>query len=241
MASGRAVDFQLVEPSGPSAIIRVASVDGSDRDLPHVGIRPFFRVSPLMSRHKVVLIQHADRLNEAAANALLKTLEEPHPYAKLILTTVSPARLPPTIVSRCLAVACELPSGLVGTTEAERVFSEGAPGFATRIAERIEAYQALLAFFDGLPRRPPAAALQAAEEFRTLAQALESDGATSRAAQAEALRAFAAWARAKAPRPDVMSGIVEAYRRILGNGAAPIVIDALFAGIAKELAAPERA
>jgi DNA polymerase III subunit delta' len=59
----------------------------------------------LLSSHrggaKIAIIAPADALNAAAANALLKTLEEPPPGTFLILVSSQPARLPATIVSRC--------------------------------------------------------------------------------------------------------------------------------------------
>ena len=51
--------------------------------------------------HKVVIIQPAERMNLAAANSLLKTLEEPTPGTVLMLLSDHPARLLPTIRSRC--------------------------------------------------------------------------------------------------------------------------------------------
>ena len=50
------------------------------------------------------VLEHADTLVEAAANKLLKTLEEPPPYAHLILLTDRPGEVLPTIVSRCQLV-----------------------------------------------------------------------------------------------------------------------------------------
>lgn len=52
-------------------------------------------------RHRVFLIDPADALNPSAANALLKTLEEPVPGAVLLLCSDHPERLPATIRSRC--------------------------------------------------------------------------------------------------------------------------------------------
>ena len=53
---------------------------------------------------KVFLILEADRMNDEASNALLKTLEEPTPKTVLILTTSKRERLLPTILSRCQPV-----------------------------------------------------------------------------------------------------------------------------------------
>jgi DNA polymerase-3 subunit delta' len=61
-------------------------------------------------RAKVAVIAPADRMNAAAANALLKTLEEPPPGTYLLLVADQPARLPPTIVSRCRLAAAPRPS-----------------------------------------------------------------------------------------------------------------------------------
>ncbi|HVF50304.1 MAG TPA: DNA polymerase III subunit [Pyrinomonadaceae bacterium] len=59
---------------------------------------------PFEGRARVFIVEEADRLNEAASNALLKTLEEPHPASHLILVTSRPASLLPTIRSRCQTV-----------------------------------------------------------------------------------------------------------------------------------------
>lgn len=51
--------------------------------------------------YRVAIINPADSLNKAAANALLKTLEEPEGRVLLLLVSDQPGRLPPTISSRC--------------------------------------------------------------------------------------------------------------------------------------------
>lgn len=66
----------------------------------------------LTSQHggaQVVIIESADLLNRNAANALLKTLEEPAPGRYLLLATSRPHRLPATIRSRCQHIALRLP------------------------------------------------------------------------------------------------------------------------------------
>jgi DNA polymerase-3 subunit delta' len=56
-------------------------------------------------RWKVVVIAGAERMTDEAANALLKTLEEPPAHVVLILTATDAGLLLPTIVSRCQVVA----------------------------------------------------------------------------------------------------------------------------------------
>jgi DNA polymerase-3 subunit delta' len=55
---------------------------------------------PYEGRRRVFILHDAERLNEEASNAMLKTLEEPPPFATLILVANS-ADLLPTVVSRC--------------------------------------------------------------------------------------------------------------------------------------------
>ena len=59
-------------------------------------------LKPTESQYKIGIIVAADRMNENAANAFLKTLEEPPPRSVLILLTTEPQRLLETILSRCL-------------------------------------------------------------------------------------------------------------------------------------------
>jgi DNA polymerase-3 subunit delta' len=66
-------------------------------------------------RRKVAIISDADRLQPQAANAFLKTLEEPPNDSLLILLSAMPEVLPDTILSRCVAVPL--------TAEEERAFS----------------------------------------------------------------------------------------------------------------------
>ena len=56
-----------------------------------------------------VVLAPADAMTREAANALLKTLEEPRPHAHLVLLTSQPSRLPATIRSRCLVLRARSP------------------------------------------------------------------------------------------------------------------------------------
>src|SRR5215831_2121043 len=60
--------------------------------------------------YKVGILTPADALNRFAANALLKTLEEPPPRTLLILVATAPSRLPPTVVSRCQRLRVRAPA-----------------------------------------------------------------------------------------------------------------------------------
>ncbi|MBL8353162.1 MAG: DNA polymerase III subunit delta' [Burkholderiaceae bacterium] len=61
-------------------------------------------------RGKVLLLHPADAMNAAAANALLKTLEEPPGSMRLLLTSADPERLLPTVRSRCQRLRLGLPA-----------------------------------------------------------------------------------------------------------------------------------
>jgi DNA polymerase III subunit delta' len=59
-------------------------------------------LKPIEARYKVAVIADADRLNTQAANAFLKTLEEPPARSVLLLLTTEPSRVLETVRSRCL-------------------------------------------------------------------------------------------------------------------------------------------
>jgi DNA polymerase III subunit delta' len=64
----------------------------------------YLALKPHFDGARIVIIDQAERMNPSAANALLKTLEEPPPGTLLILASVRPAALPGTILSRCQRV-----------------------------------------------------------------------------------------------------------------------------------------
>ena len=61
-------------------------------------------IKPYSSRYKIYMIDEAEKMNEQAQNALLKTIEEPPAYAILILLTTNAAAFLPTILSRCVTL-----------------------------------------------------------------------------------------------------------------------------------------
>jgi DNA polymerase-3 subunit delta' len=86
-------DVQWVRPESKSRVITIDQM----RDL----MQTIF-LKPTEAEYKVAVIVAADRLNPQAANAFLKTLEEPPPRSVLILLTTEPGRILETILSRCL-------------------------------------------------------------------------------------------------------------------------------------------
>lgn len=66
-------------------------------------------------RGKVAVLHPAESLNQQSANALLKTLEEPPPGTRLLLCSADPARLLPTLRSRCQLVKLATPDDAVAT------------------------------------------------------------------------------------------------------------------------------
>ena len=237
---GNSSDFLHVAPTGPSAIIRTSAINGADaeKDGP-VPVTEFLRTRPIIGARKVVHIEQAHRMNHAAFNALLKTLEEPLPHAKLILTTDSISRVPATIISRCLGVACEAPleSELVkifpNARENDLLLSEGAPGRLKTILDHAGIYRSIADFAHRLKSRNQTEALAASEEFRSLCDRVDSVlHAGARASQTEALEVLAI---AIARDPEQPSGwtrqVIETHRRITGNAAAGIAFDALFTNL----------
>jgi DNA polymerase-3 subunit delta' len=88
-------DLSWVEPRGAHEIL----VD----DIRRLVVREA-ALRPFESTKRVFVIAEAERMNDESQNALLKTLEEPSPFAHLVLISSAPGRLLPTIPSRCRPV-----------------------------------------------------------------------------------------------------------------------------------------
>ncbi len=67
-------------------------------------ISEFIKYRPIEAPYQIVLIKEAEKMNQEAANALLKSLEEPPSYTIFILITQNLSQLLPTIISRCQPV-----------------------------------------------------------------------------------------------------------------------------------------
>ena len=85
-------------------------------------VEPFLALRAAAGETKLVIILEADRMMEEAANAFLKTLEEPPPQTVIILITEQPSRLLTTILSRCVRVPLHEPSNTLHLSEAQQAF-----------------------------------------------------------------------------------------------------------------------
>ncbi|MDJ0739014.1 MAG: DNA polymerase III subunit delta' [Gammaproteobacteria bacterium] len=136
-AAGSHPDLLQVVPEAPGKAIRIDA------------IRQVTAKSVLAAQqdgYRVIVIDPADAMNRAAANALLKTLEEPTPRTLLLLVSSQPERLPATIRSRCQAVVFRPPrlddashwlekENIVADRERLLAIGGGAPLRALRAAE----------------------------------------------------------------------------------------------------------
>src|SRR5207247_8495813 len=93
-------DLMVIEREGPDGKPRKVIPVDEARAIPE-----FFSKSPASAPYRVAIIDAADDLNVNAANAILKTLEEPPPKGVLLMVSHSPGRLLPTIRSRCRRLA----------------------------------------------------------------------------------------------------------------------------------------
>ena len=150
-------------------------------------LRSFFQLSATEGGRRVAIVDAADEMNPNAANALLKILEEPPPGAVLLLIAHQPARLLPTIRSRCrvLRLSPLGPDDLAAALAATGTETAAAPGLAAlaagsvgeaiRLADRggLELYARIVDMAADLPRLDRA-------KMRALADAAAQRGAEDR-------------------------------------------------------------
>lgn len=142
------------KPSRDIRIEQIRALSGFTETVSHRGGR------------KIVLITPADTMNGAAANALLKTLEEPHPGTQFLLVSSRPERLAATVRSRCRKVPISAPPAEVSKAwvmkatgaDANRVaawlaYASGAPLRAVELAQSDagQILERLIEVIGGLP------------------------------------------------------------------------------------------
>ena len=146
------VSRQVAARSHPDLLVlERATDDGKPRK--HIPVdearrlSEFFSKAPATSPWRVAIVDAADDLNNNAANAVLKILEEPPPRGVLLLVCHAPGRLLPTLRSRCRRLlfrpwpdadvaAFAVEHGGLSAEEAERIapMAQGAPGRAITLA-----------------------------------------------------------------------------------------------------------
>lgn len=93
-------DFIQIQPEEPGKGIGIGQIRSL---ISRLTLKPQFETQ------RVVIVNPADKMNNAAANAFLKCLEEPTERTSIILITEKPAKLPATIISRCQKLAVVTP------------------------------------------------------------------------------------------------------------------------------------
>ena len=192
----RVITFEVDDKGRTKTEISIHQIR-QDPDGPHVTPRPLVQdavLRPLLGRRKVYLIDPAHRMSQAAANAMLKVLEEPPAYAVLILVSSQPASLLPTVLSRCqqvafqvagsAAVEAHLQSLGVAPVEAASLaaLSGGRVGWAVSAARRpevLEIRRNLLDLCAALPGMALPRSLRLAEEIKEQALRLATAKAES--------------------------------------------------------------
>ncbi len=97
---GRCTACQAVRAGGHPDVIELDAASNNSVDDVRE-LREQVRLAPLRGGRRVWILDEAHMLSRAAANALLKTLEEPPPGLLFVLATTEPEKLPATVLSRC--------------------------------------------------------------------------------------------------------------------------------------------
>ena len=126
-AAGTHPDVVSLEPEGKS---RVITVDAMRRRI----VEPM-SATAFSGGWKVGIVNGADRLRTEAANAFLKSLEEPTPLTMYLLLTDRPDALLPTVVSRTQRISLPMPPGMLEGAD----FDEGADAVAAKDAAALSA------------------------------------------------------------------------------------------------------
>lgn len=175
VAAGSEGRLFLVRRSWDAKTKRLKSTIGVDEVR---GLKSFFAMSATDGGRRVVIVDAADEMTVNAANALLKVLEEPPDRCTLLLISHQPARLLPTIRSRCRELRCAVLSpddigravAQAGGDGADHVgalaeLAQGSAGAALGLAEEDgpKIYADLVALAGTMPRVDRPAVLKLAE------------------------------------------------------------------------------
>ena len=104
LSAGAHADFLQVALLPGKAELLIEQFIGTRENRGNEGLCHELALKPMDAERKVAVIDDADKLNDASANALLKTLEEPPRGSVILLIAANPDRLLPTIRSRCQTI-----------------------------------------------------------------------------------------------------------------------------------------
>lgn len=125
---GNHADVMMLRPESKLRQIRIAQITRRPKSPPRV-LHDLVYKTATESEWKVAILVGADRLNHDAANAFLKSLEEPPSQTLFLLLTTEPERLLDTIRSRCQRLNCA-GDGIVPVGEEEAAWLHDFAGLA---------------------------------------------------------------------------------------------------------------
>jgi len=188
-----------------------------DRTLPRV--IPEIHKAPIEGERKVVVLHAADRMDDAVANALLKSIEEPPPRTVVVLVTDRPDAMLATVRSRCQRVDLDYASAAhpEAAARVRAAFASAAARVDGTGANALVLADELKSVIDEAAATQEAAAAQELEE---LAAQIERAGYSARAAQGLRKRVVERQAQEKRrARLDALAeglaGLEHAYLRSL--------------------------
>lgn len=138
-------------------------------------VEPFLSLRAGEDETKLVIIQEADRLMDEAANAFLKTLEEPPPQTLIVLLTALPNRLLPTILSRCVRLDLQPADTALRLTPAQQLFLPAVRAALPKMGSDVAALALRADFQTLLTQRKEAISTRLTSALRAEARAI-SDG-----------------------------------------------------------------
>ena len=230
VAAGQHPDLRVLEPVDVDDEGVAKSVEAIVVDRVR-SLTEWAQVTSHRGGSKVALIAPAERMNAAAANALLKTLEEPPSGTFLILVSHQPGRLLATVASRCQRIAAPRPTGAEsaawlagqGVADPERLLAQAGRSPLAALAQGGADYQAERASWLAAFARP--SALSAV----TLGARID---ALPREARKDGLAALIGWlagwcddlARVRFGGEPLQNGDMKAELGALAGSVAPIAL-----------------
>lgn len=255
IAQGTQPEVALIQPSGEQT--QIWQLWDRERRPPGI-LEHTLPYSPAIGRKRVYIFERADTLNPAAANSMLKVLEEAPPYAVFVLLTPVVERILPTILSRCQvlsvrpAARSELEEWLVGrhALAPERAavlaaLADGLPGAAVRLVKSPGALDEIEACVQAALRLAtvrPLGALKAAEDLRAVGYKMKA-GRPETEAVGEPDQADATAARSRAERAGTsaaLSVVMTVFRDLLTLSLNPDSPDIVHRAHEDELRAASR-